>query len=272
MKTLFSSVFGLRLNDEDYFMQFDARLDESGTDGTSSYTILAGSVATVEQWEIIEKKWADRLEVNNVSAYHAKEFNNREGDFKGWSDFKRNRFKSSLLKILNNNTVCQAAIAVDQKAHAEIKKKMTGVKGFSPDSDYSLALRFLMFIACGNLIELDKNAKLSVIVEDGPWSSGAYEVYQSVRNARGGHRPAKYAHMLNGFTAFPKGVLKGLEAADFIADRAIRDLDERSDIYRDRQISFIADGDILEQWYQGMLSEKEARRLYYKERSMQKVS
>ena len=36
---------------------FDERLDESGTDGRSPYTAVAGAVATTGQWESVEAAW-----------------------------------------------------------------------------------------------------------------------------------------------------------------------------------------------------------------------
>ncbi len=39
---------------------FSARLDETGTDGKSPYTVVGGAVATVEQWDELEAAW-DRL-------------------------------------------------------------------------------------------------------------------------------------------------------------------------------------------------------------------
>ena len=101
LHTLFGRAFG---NDE-LVIVFSARLDETGTDGRSPYTAVGGAVSTVAQWGKLETAWGKLLSRSRVSAFHTKEFEGRDGDFKKWSDFKRKRFVKAQEKIIRENTL-----------------------------------------------------------------------------------------------------------------------------------------------------------------------
>ena len=242
---------------------FSARLDETGTDGKSPYTVVGGAVATVEQWDELEAAWDRLLSRSNVSAYHWKEFNDRKGDFAGWSNLKCKRFVKSQERIIKNNTLFRVSIGLEDAVHADIKKRMKGIKGFSPESNYSLCLRYLMFVTSEQLVKVDSDHRLTILVEDGPWASGAMKTYQRVAAMTGRWKPAKHAHRLACFVSAPKGVRLSLETADYLAAEAhARMLAEKRPRRGVQTLSMLLTGPFLEQWYEGMIKEKEARRAY----------
>ena len=242
---------------------FSAHLDETGTDGKSPYTVIGGAVATKGQWDKLEAAWGRLLTRSNVSAYHWKEFTDRKDDFAGWSDFKCKRFTDAQEKIIRNNTLFRVSVGLDGAVHADIKKRMKGVKGFAPESNYSLCLRYLMFVTCEQLAEPYPDCLLTILVEDGPWASGAMETYQRVQAMTGRWKPAKHAHRLKGFGSAPKGERLSLEAADYLAGtehaRLLAGKRPRRSV---KTLSMLLTPPILERWYEGMIKEKEARRTY----------
>lgn len=244
---------------------FSARLDETGTDGNSPYTVVGGAVATVDQWEGLEAGWGALLARNGVSAFHTYEFNTGIGDFAGWSPFKRKRFVEAMEKICKLRTLFRVSVGVEDAAHSEIKQRMQGIKGFRPDSNYGLCLRYLMFLTC-QTIETNgfNDFRLSILVEDGPWAAGAADVYSRVsRMTNTKWKPAKHAHRLDGFASGRKGSTRTLEAADYLVGVAHQRLTNgRFKKSESPQLSLLLNRSMLERWYDGMLKEKEIRRAY----------
>lgn len=257
---LMPALYGRGVINGGYLMLFSMRLDETGTDGVSKYMAVGGAVATVPQWSKLESKW-DRILAPNASAFHLKEFDARNGEFEGWSDFKAKRFEERLTKAIEDNTAFRATVGIDRKAHADIKQRMLGIKGFRPDSDYSLCLRFLMFQACEQLCLIDPDCRLALLVESGPWAAGASETYEKVAAMQGKWRPAKHAHRLAGFAHSPKHCFRSLEAADLIVGRECERLIDGRRSKGDVLAHLLTASD-LEIWYEKMMDEKGLRRAW----------
>lgn len=241
---------------------FSARLDETGTDGRSAFTLVGGAVAQPDQWDKLEGSWTRLLERSQVPAYHWKEFNDpNDKTFGGWTALKRERFEIAQEKMIRRHTLFRASVGVEQAIHADVKKRMKGIRGFHPESDYSLCLRWLMFATCEQLCKIDNQCRLSVLVEDGPWASGAMETYQRVVAMTGRRKPAKHAHRLAGFASAPKGRRTSLEAVDYLAGSELeRHLAGRRPARGAPTLSVLLTKPHLERWYEGMIAEKEARR------------
>ncbi len=243
---------------------FSAHLDEAGTNDRSPYTVLAGLVAPGQRWSKFERAWGQLLTSRNVNAYHWKEFNHGDDEYFGWSDLKRKRFVDRQEKIINNNTLFRVSIGIEKDIHKDIKGRMKGIKGFTPESDHSLCLRYLMFATSEQLLRIDKKHRLSILVEDGPWSAGANTTYQRVARMTGRWKPAKHAHRLAGFASAPKGEYYSLEAADYVAGSEHKRMisGNRQPQKQTERLSLLLDGELLESWYEGMVKEKEARRAF----------
>lgn len=252
-------------------MFFSARLDETGTDGRSPYAMVAGGVSVPQLWDKLETSWERLLESRKVSAFHTKEFSAREGDFEGWGELKCKNFAKAQEKVIKKNITMQIAVAVHRDTHAKIKKKWVGVKNFKADSDCGICFRVARFIICEKLVEwkrkgiIETRPRLQLIIEDGPYASDAAVIYQDIKSTIGAkYRPAMHAEMLAGFANIPKGELRSLEAADYIAGRAIRDLERGTFIKpgRSEQISLLMTPEFLDHWNEDMLKEREHRKAF----------
>lgn len=239
------------------------RLDETGTDGISPYVVVAGAVATSAQWDNLEQGWARLLKSRGVSNFHSKEFKDRSGEFSGWGNLKCKNFSSAQRRIVNNNVLFRVAVGVEKKTHEEIKKRMRGIKGFSPDSDYGLCLRYLMFAVCDEIAQENPQEKVDFLLEDGPFATGAMELFGRVRKMTGKWKPARHAHMLGKISVLPKGTLFSLEAADYLAEIALRQMKlGRFAKKTGNQHSILLNKNFLLEWEVRMWKEKEARRQY----------
>ena len=241
---------------------WSAKLDEAGTDGRSDMTLLGGAVGLPRQWDTLEASWGALLGRSGLTTYHWQDFRNRRKPFADWSKLKRDRFLRAQERLIRKHTLFRVAISVESSAHADVKKKMMGIKGFSPESDYGLCLRVAMFKICESVLEFDPHCQLEIMVEDGPWASGAAEVYERVAAMTGKRKPAKHAHRLAGFTVAPKGQ-HSLEVADYIAGAELARLHAKRASAKDAPtLCSKLDAPVLESWYEGMIAEKEIRREY----------
>lgn len=260
VRGMLKSVFGSKLCEDDLVALWSLRLDETGTDGRSPFVLVGGAVANISQWDQVEAEWEALLKRSKLEAFHWKEFRDPRSDFGKWSRLKYKRFEASIEKIISRCTTFRISAAIDGKVHKAVKKRMQGIKGFRDDSDYSLCLRYLMFHTCEHLSKIDSDCKLQVVVECGPYSSGAEETFHKVSNMTGKWKPAKHAHRLDGFHSLPKGRLRALELADYVAGSELECIVQNKTPPRNGEaLRGVLDKQNLEFWYEGMMKEREIR-------------
>ena len=191
----------------------------------SDITVVAGAIATVQQWEKQEAKWSRLMQKNEIDDFQWKDWLQMRPPFSQWGPSKKRAFSRAQDDIIRKNTMFRCFESIDKAAHADVKGRMRRIKGFQPDSDYGLGLRVLMFKVCDEIVaNLDEDCRLSVMVEDGPWAAGGLKVYQAVSRMTGKWKPGRHAHRLAGFAAVPKGERPSLSAADYIAGRKLEQI------------------------------------------------
>jgi uncharacterized protein DUF3800 len=77
--------------------------DPSGKQPGSEIAVIAGYVATKDQWLKFELRWKNVLKKFGVQVFHAKECAHRKNEFCGWADEKRNDFHVQLTRVINEN-------------------------------------------------------------------------------------------------------------------------------------------------------------------------
>jgi hypothetical protein len=255
---------------------FSAHLDETGTDGQSAYAMVAGAVSVPGGWNSLESQWSGLLSSRGVSAFHTKEFNQGIGDFAGWGPLKRKNFVKGLEKIIKTDTIFQIAVGVHRETHTEVKRKWRGVRNFKADSDCGMCFRLLRFLVCEKIAtEFSQNNKVQFIVESGPYTGDMKAIYEEVSGTKSAKsRPSRFGEMLAGFAHAPKGALRSLEAADYLAGRAIADLD--AGIFtkpgRSEQISCLLTEDFMMHWNEDLIRERERRQAYQNRRKANKAA
>jgi hypothetical protein len=258
-------LFGQSLGSNDVAIILSARFDEAGTDERSPYAVVAGAVSTVDHWDKLEVGWDGLMKRHGVPIYHHIDFAQRNDHFSGWSKFKRDHFVERQERIIRRNTLFEFAVAVERATHAQIKAKWRGVKGFKADSDCGLCFRIARFFVCDWVTGLipGRDVKVQFLAESGPFTADMGVIYDQIYAARDGkYRPAKYAGMLGGFTHVPKGMLRSLEAADYVAGRSLDDIERGQLISAKREHFRVvqATPELLELWNEDMLKEKEHRK------------
>ncbi|HEY4356261.1 MAG TPA: DUF3800 domain-containing protein [Acidobacteriaceae bacterium] len=96
--------------------------DESYSDKSPVF-VVAGFVATVANWIEFEAEWKAVLAEFGISAYHARYFCHRQGEFIGWDEDQRQRLMSKLLAIIGRYAQLGFASVVHQHEFKKIIMK-----------------------------------------------------------------------------------------------------------------------------------------------------
>ncbi|AGK57301.1 hypothetical protein HYPDE_28108 [Hyphomicrobium denitrificans 1NES1] len=244
---------------------FSVRLDEVGKD-RRPHVIVAGGVGTLEQWSDLEQKWDRLMKSKGIGIFHKCDFDDRKGDFENWGDLKCRNLIKAQEKAIRNCIPFTIAVAVEKKTHAKVKKAMQNIRHFKADSDYGLCFRVIRFLVCQKIAKQVPKAKVQFLLEQGPDAADASVIYEDIRRTIGAkYRPAMYAEMLNGFASSAKGQFRSLEAADYLAGRAMEDFEAGHFLStkRGNQISMLMDEEFLTHWHEDMIKAREHRRAHY---------
>lgn len=93
---------------------FKVYLDESGSPDDTTAVVVAGFLATEEQWIEFERNWKDVMAAFCVSALHMRDFAHSNREFAAWKqdEQKRQRFLSRLISIIRTRVRRSFAHAV----------------------------------------------------------------------------------------------------------------------------------------------------------------
>jgi hypothetical protein len=82
-----------------------AALDAAGSSHDQPVLVVAGFVSTVEQWVEFDREWTDRLKKDDIDCFHASEFANSRGQFRGWrsQEDRRRKLSADLMGIIQGN-------------------------------------------------------------------------------------------------------------------------------------------------------------------------
>ncbi|MGA7870659.1 MAG: hypothetical protein WCA22_07145 [Candidatus Binatus sp.] len=84
------------------------------------YTVVAGAVATVQDWRDFDAEWRQALEDNDLAYFRMSEFAHSVGQFaKGWkrNEKRRQQFFLRLAQIIVNHVACWIGASVSQETY-----------------------------------------------------------------------------------------------------------------------------------------------------------
>lgn len=130
-----------------YFVIVTAYLDESGTHEGSPKTVMSGFVGNVHQWRGFEKKVRGAFREFHVEGFHAKDFMNRSGEFRGWNDDKRTAFLVPIHKATETFLELGFSVILNNDDYEKIYASDPQPKRGQKDSKYGMCFRYsLMFL------------------------------------------------------------------------------------------------------------------------------
>jgi len=119
---------------------FSAYFDESGTKVDTVAVVIAGFIASAEQWIAFERDWKHILSMFGVSSLHMKHFAHSVGEYSSWKgdENRRKDFLSRLIAITKIRAQHSFAIAVLMEDYWKVNAKYKLHEVITP---YTLAAR-----------------------------------------------------------------------------------------------------------------------------------
>lgn len=173
-----------RVNPDRPYMAMIGYFDESGTHGAESpVVIVAGFIATVEQWDAYERDLAPLLTEYGVKKFHAKDFRQTKGDFKGWSSAKKAKFNSRFLRLADEHLACGISAVLSSDAYRLIYRAGDFLRTARPDTQYGLCVRAVLWKAIVFMKDRKQDWPLSMIFERGTGHEGdAIRIFNEVED------------------------------------------------------------------------------------------
>jgi len=102
---------------------FAIYFDESGTHDKSKAVVVAGYIATVDQWAEFEREWWDMLKAENISMFHRTDlecFLNEFSEQNGWNPTRRERMVKRAQGIIKRRVNAGVSSGVIKRTYDEI--------------------------------------------------------------------------------------------------------------------------------------------------------
>lgn len=200
------------------FMKLRACMDESGTHDQSPILMMGGVVSTFSKWRLFDKKWKQALDLHGVGYVHGKDLRKSQGSFRGWSVEKHNDFGDRLLDAAFRYVGFGLTVRLDRADFEEAYRGGQKPRKLQLQSAYGFLFGAWVEQAriIANALYADINASgIYVVLEDGPKSGAAAEVYSELKR---GQTPED-GIPLKGFSLGNKSY-PGLQLADMTAHRS----------------------------------------------------
>jgi hypothetical protein len=196
---------------------FTGYLDESGTHGGSPATVMGGLLARAEQWKRFEDGFAKAQKRHGFRVWHSKQFRQRKGDFKGWTNGQREALFWELAQLTSyglSDVVTMTLNNADYEKHYRGSEKPNKAR---LDSKYGFCFRICLYHLARQVMKRrhrKKTPHLHIVLEAGHNNYGdAERIFLEVKEefARHGN------HMLRTITKAKKDECGQLMMADFAA-------------------------------------------------------
>ncbi len=100
------------------FAMFTAAFDASGTVHDQPYLIMAGYLATADQWMTFDRRWLKRLRDDKISYFRRSECASNTKQFNDWDKKpteKKDKLLRDLIKIINDTTERKTGCIVEHR-------------------------------------------------------------------------------------------------------------------------------------------------------------
>ncbi len=202
-------------------MIFTAYFDEANTHGAAPTIILSALPGHADQWSKFNEGLNDIRTRYHFKTFHAKRFQARKGEFKGWHDAKCWKLLEEMTALTTNTLTERATVHLERGRYLNEYRNQPFPPKMQPDSQFGLCFRMLLLRLLKFMSDQISEAKsfdelpvLHVVVEDGHKNVGAartiFDEFQRRLIRYGGN-------VLGGVTIAKKSESPELMAADFVA-------------------------------------------------------
>lgn len=207
-----------RLCPEALFMVLTAYLDESGTHGRESPTVIvAGFIADSSQWAEYERRMAEHFQHYDVDVYHAKKLRQTKGPFRGWKIDKKEQFHTQMHEIVDQTLAYGLSSVLKSEDYRSLYLNADLPRKTRRDSQYALCFRLCMYFA-GKYAQ-ERGDTVHFVLESGHRNSrDAVRVFDEFKTRTNAYSPGH----LGTISFDKKGECLPLAAADMFAHIAFR--------------------------------------------------
>lgn len=155
-------------------MILKAYIDESGTHDGSVVTVMAGFVATQEQWTALERDWTFLLRMQGLTHVHAVDLFHTDGEFKGWTVNRKIQFAEALERLCMQYTRFGFAARMANADYERVFIAGNRPKKPQLDSRYGVCFRLCLSFIPKMIDEVIETSgiELHVILEAGHKNAG----------------------------------------------------------------------------------------------------
>jgi len=183
--------------------------DESGTHDDSEAAVVAGFVSNETKWKAFSQSWQKVLADSGLGYFRMSEFENRRGQFAGWTENEKRTLLSKLLPIIHEHTFWSIGCIVlrqqfDELVSSEAKEICGDAYGFAA---------LICWRNLGQLFQ-SEDAWMDCRMEAGAKGSGSLELLVEEDLKFPSWREA---HRIHSLSFLDKREFPPLQAADILA-------------------------------------------------------
>jgi hypothetical protein len=164
---------------------FVGYFDESGLDERSKIFCIAGYVAESGNWFELTRTWKSLLAEAGVACFHMADFENRQGEFEGWTNEKRIGFINDLITLVNSTDVWGIASAVVRPDYDRLSAEFIAQGKVTPHwygHPYLLAFQHCLIETCVHATDLHPSEKIAFVFDQqADFHARAEAVYHELR-------------------------------------------------------------------------------------------
>lgn len=149
------------------FMIFDAYFDESDAHGPAPNLIVATYLGSARQWRQFERRLRRIQREFGFDIFHGKELRHGQGQFRGWSDSKKESLGRALVQLVTDELTAGIITSLNHDRYIREYRNTPTPKGMTLDSQYGLCFRGCMGQVVTTALAKHQRPKINVIIESG---------------------------------------------------------------------------------------------------------
>lgn len=204
---------------------FTVYFDESGTHSESKAVVVAGYIATVEQWDEFEREWRAMLDAEHLTMFHRKDLENFRGEFQekyGWDPTRRERVVKLAQGIIKRRVNVGFCSAVLKRDYDEI---VTGeMRKYYGRHYYTFCINDALRLVSNWIRKFSRTDPIHYVFEAGAEGRGEVDARFEEINS---DEKLRDLYKLASWTFADKRNLVQLQAADVIAYETFKQMDNR---------------------------------------------
>ena len=203
-----------RWEPEGRFVLFTAYFDEADTHGLAPNMTMGAFLGHAREWKLFGRGIKRLQRAENFSVFHATDLASTTGEFRGWDERKIETVIEGIAALVRDTLTEGFMIGLKREIYVKEYLNTFTPKGVSPDSQYGVCFRMLLWQLINNLAATGRKHRLHIVVERGHKNAKNAEwIFDEVKKTL----KCRGFDLLGTFTLAAKGESLELMAGDFLA-------------------------------------------------------